>query len=65
MTNNLMDGIDPVWLGIGGTVLASLVFANGYCSFQYGGIQRKMGIFHMALAPLFVVMLWLIILAYT
>lgn len=56
-----IETIDPVWFGVGGTILAVAVFFNGFRLLEYGGDRRKMGMFHLAIAPAFVVMLWSIL----
>ncbi len=57
-----MDAIDPVWIGIAGTLLALAVFANGRRIARLGGNGRAMGRLHMWIAPLFVGVIWFIIL---
>ena len=52
-----LQGFGPIWIGIGGTILAIAVFLNGYRLFQDGGQRRRLGQFHMLLAPAFVVLL--------
>ncbi len=52
---------DPIWIGIGGTILAIAVFLNGYRLSQDGGQRRRLGQFHMLLAPAFVVLLLIIL----
>jgi hypothetical protein len=55
-----LGGIDPVWIGIAATAFALVIFANGYRLFNEH-IDRQMGLFHMALSPLFIAMIWLVL----
>lgn len=57
-----MGEIEPVWLAIGATAFALLVFANGVRLLGAAeGEKRKMGLFHMVLAPVFVACLWTVL----
>lgn len=53
-----MAAVDPLWLGFGGTAFALVVFANGYRLFDQH-IDRKMGLFHMVVAPMFIFTMWM------
>jgi dipeptide/tripeptide permease len=55
-----VEDVDPVWIGIGATAFAVVVFANGYRLFDLH-IDRKMGLFHMILAPVFIATTWTIL----
>lgn len=57
-----MDALNPVWIGIAGTLMAAAVFANGWRIARLGGTGRAMGRMHMWIAPLFVGVIWFIIL---
>lgn len=56
-----MDPISPLWVGIGGTLLAALVFLNALRLLDKDMSKRKMGLFHLVLSPIFVAMLWAIL----
>jgi hypothetical protein len=55
-----VEGVDPVWIGIGATAFALVVFANGYRLFGQH-IDRKMGLFHMGVALLFIATIWIVL----
>ena len=55
-----METVDPVWLGIGATAFAIVVFANGYRLFDRH-IDRKMGLFHVILTPVFIATIWTVL----
>lgn len=54
--------MEPFWIGLGGTLLALAVFANGWRIARIGGTGRTMGRLHMLIAPLFIGVIWFIIL---
>jgi len=56
-----MDDLNPIWLGVGATAFAVAVYINGYRLFGRGGADRKMGLFHMVLAPVFVATIWTVL----
>ena len=57
-----MDAINPVWIGIAGTLLAIAVFFNGRRIPKQSVTGRVMGRLHMIVAPLFIGVIWFIIL---
>ena len=56
-----MPSGEPLWIAAGGIVLGAAVCLNGMRLLREDGGRRRLGMFHVALAPAFVVMLLLVL----